>query len=304
MHKDLFFGVNGDIHACVWEPEGEPKAVVQIVHGIAEYAFRYRDFAEFLTKQGYLVVAEDHMGHGKSISDRCPQGCFSGGWFAAVADTYTLLRDTKNQYPNVPYILFGHSMGSFMVRTILQEYPDSGIAGCVICGTGWMPGLVLKLGRTVSRLICKIKGETKPNALLQKLMFGSYNNRIEESRTSYDWLSRDQEQVDAYVLDPLCGFDASAGLARDMLTGILYIQNRKNLVKMCKALPVYFIAGEADPVGDYGKGVLKAVDAFEKAGMRNVSSHLFADCRHEILNELNRKDVYNDVLMWMEKLLK
>ena len=304
MHKDLYFGVNGDIHASVWEPEGEPKAVVQIVHGIAEYALRYRDFAEFLVDHGFLVVAEDHMGHGKSISDRCPQGCFSGGWFAAVADTYALLKDTMNRYPGIPYILFGHSMGSFMVRTILQEYPDSGIAGCVICGTGWMPEVVLKAGRMISKLVCKKCGETKPNDTLQKLVFGGYNKKICEPRTNYDWLSCDQKQVDAYVADPLCGFDASAGLIRDMLTGILHIQKKENLDKMRKALPVYFIAGDEDPVGDYGKGVLKAADRFRAVGMEAVSCQLFKGCRHEILNEINNKDIYNDILSWMSSLLK
>ena len=157
MRTDFYYEsrCGGRLHGCRWTPEGEPKAVLQIVHGIAEYAQRYDDFANYLTTQGYLVVAEDHMGHGKSISQQAPQGCFPGGWEGAVADTYRLLTDTKAEFPELPYVLFGHSMGSFMARTILAIYPDSGIAAAIICGTGWQPGAVLKAGKLACKLVAK-----------------------------------------------------------------------------------------------------------------------------------------------------
>lgn len=305
MRTDFFYDScgAGKIHACCWMPEGEPKAIVQIVHGIAEFVERYDDFANFLNTQGFLVVAEDHMGHGKSITDGSIRGYFHGGWFNGVEDTYRLLRDTMQKYPGVPYILFGHSMGSFMARTILAKYPDSGISGCVICGTGWQPRAALPALIKVVEGICKKTGETNPSNFLQKLIFGGYNNRIENPRTASDWLTRDESIVDAYVADPLCGFTPACGLLRDMMKGIHYVEQPKNLQQMKKHLPVLFIAGEEDPVGPYGKGVLRATKEFEKAGMVRVSTKLYPKCRHEILNELNKQEVYDDVRRWIEACL-
>lgn len=284
-----------------WEPECEPCAVVQIVHGIAEHIERYDDFAAFLNQQGFLVVAEDHMGHGKSCGD-LPRGYFHGGWFAAVADTIQLLKITHQKYPNIPYILLGHSMGSFMARTILADYPDSGIAGCILSGTGWMPDFVLTMGKTVASIVCKTSGEEKPSNLLQNLMFGSYNKRIEHPRTAFDWLTRDEDIVDTYVSDPNCGFVASAGLCRDMLNGMQYIQKDQTLCKMNTETPVYFIAGQEDPVGHYGSGVLQASEKFVATGMKKVSTKLHPLCRHEILNELTKTEVYSDIAEWIKNI--
>ncbi len=306
MHKDIFYSScgKGKIHACRWEPEGSVKAIVQIVHGIAEYAQRYEDFACCLNRLGYLVVADDHMGHGQSIGEDTTRGYFYGGWMNAVDDTYQLLKDTKAEFPDVPYILFGHSMGSFMVRTILQRYPDSGICGCVICGTGWMPNAVLKAGHGISSLVCRMGDETKPNDMLQGIVFGGYNKRVEHPRTPSDWLNRDPKEVDKYVTDPLCGFAASAGLLRDMLGGILYIQQSDNIQRMEKSLPVYFIAGGDDPVGNYGEGVRLAAAKFKEAGMQHVSCRIYPLCRHEILNEINKQEVYEDVSQWIQTVVE
>lgn len=305
MRTDFYYEsqCGGRLHGCRWTPEGEPKAVVQIVHGIAEYVERYDGFANHLTSQGYLVVAEDHMGHGKSISEQAPQGCFPGGWEGAVADTYRLLTDTKQEFPELPYVLFGHSMGSFMARTILAKYPDSGIAAAIICGTGWQPEAVLKAGQAACKLVSKAKGENHPSRLLQAMAFGSYNKRVEHPRTACDWLSRDRKIVDAYVADPLCGFVASAGLMGAMMEGIGYIQDEKNMAAMKKDLPVFFIAGGDDPVGPYGDGVIRVADAFRKAGMEQVDVKIYPLCRHEILNEINKEEVYSDVTEWLEKML-
>ena len=305
MRTDLYFESlgGGKIHACRWAPQGEVKAIVQFVHGIAEYVERYDDFAGFLNSKGILVVAEDHMGHGKSICDVTPMGCFSGGWRAAVGDAYRLLKNTMEEFSGVPYILFGHSMGSFMARTILARYPDSGIAGAIICGSAWMPGGVIGAGKAVASLICKTKGEQNPSKLLQSMMFGSYNNKIEHPRTASDWLTRDQKIVDDYVADPLCGFIPSAGLVRDMMDGLQYVQDPRNLDAMKKDLPVFFIAGGDDPVGGYGAGVQQAAEKFKKAGMEKVDIKLYPLCRHEIHNEINNREVYYDVLNWIEKII-
>jgi len=301
MRTEYFFDScgAGQIHVFRWMPEQKPKAVLQIVHGIAEFAERYDDFAKYLNSLGYAVVAEDHMGHGKSIGEDGIRGYFHGGWFSAVADTYRLLQDTMAEFAGLPYVLFGHSMGSFMARTILAQYPDSGISAAIICGTGWQPRFALPALIKVVEFICKKTGEQNPNEQLQKMVFGSYNNKIKDPRTPYDWLTRDEVVVDVYQAHPLCGFTPACGLLRDMMKGIFYIEQPKNLARMKKHLPVLFIAGQEDPVGPYGKGVERAAKEFKKAGMVNVSVKLYPDCRHEILNELNKQEVYEQISRWL-----
>ncbi len=303
MTTDFFYPSQGagQIHAKLWAPEGQPKAVVQIIHGIAEFIERYDDFANFLVSQGIAVTAEDHMGHGQSIGEG-PRGYFEGGWFTAVDDSYQLMKLTMAKFPGVPYILLGHSMGSFMARTILCKYPGSGIAGAIISGTGWQPSFALPALIKVVELMGR-RDMTAPNETLQKTIFGGYNSHVEHPRTGSDWLTRDNAVVDAYVADPLCGFTPSSGLFRDMFTGIHYIQKPGSLEVMKKDLPVFFIAGKEDPVGSYGKGVEQAAAAFRKAGMENVSCKLYPLCRHEVLNEINKEEVYSDVLKWMEGIL-
>lgn len=285
-------------------PNGTIRGIVQIVHGIAEYVERYDHLAKALTEQGIMVVAEDHMGHGKSIGGDGIPGYFSGGWFAAVEDTYRLLTETMKEFPGVPYVLFGHSMGSFMTRTMLCMYPDCGITAVILSGTGWIGPALVNLGKFASSLVCEIAGDRNPSRLLHTLSFGSYNRKIRQPKSKYDWVTRDSSVVAAYSADPLCGYTlASAGLMRDMMTGIAYNQNSEHLARMNKDLPVWLIAGEADPVGDYGKGVLHTVEVFRKAGMEKVSVKLYPQCRHELHNELNRAEVYEDIIGWIKNYL-
>lgn len=303
--KEFTFPVRNhtQIHCCQWVPEGKPKAVIQIVHGIAEYAARYDELAKVFTDHGFVVVAEDHMGHGESISQDIPQGCVSGGWAALVSHTCRLLRMTKEQYPNLPYFIYGHSMGSFMTRTLLYTYTDLDLAGAVISGTGWMPTVVLKSGRAVCRAEGKRKGMNSTSPLINKLMFGSYNKGFDHPRTPVDWLSRDEAEVDKYIADPLCGFDASIGLAYEMLGGMLQNQDKNNLAQMPKDLPVFFVSGDQDPVGSNGKGVRQAFEAFRAAGLRDVSLKLYPGGRHEMHNEINRQELHADVLAFLDRIL-
>lgn len=305
MRSDFFYASKGagDIHACRWTPEGAPIAVLQIIHGIADFSERYDNFANYLTQLGYLVVAEDHMGHGQSINGNGVQGYFHGGWFTAVADTFELLQMIQAEYPNIPYVLFGHSMGSFMARTILCKYPNSGISAAIICGTGWQPRMMLPAIISICDSICKKTGEQVPNEMLQKVVFGSYNKKVEHPRTESDWLSRDAKVVDDYVAHPLCGFTPSCGLIRDMLKGIRYIEDPKNLSAMEKNLPVLFIGGGDDPVGSYGNGVIRTAQEFQKNGMTNVMHKIYPLCRHEILNEINKEEIYQDITSWLGKVL-
>ena len=301
MRTEYYFGSAGagKIRTCLWKPAGHPKAIVQVVHGVAEHVERYHDFARWLVARGVMVVAQDHMGHGKSVGDRGMLGHFQGGWFAVVEDTYALLRRTMEDYPGVPYILLGHAMGSIVARTILAKYSDCGISGCILCGTTWQPAPLLKAANSLCDVLCKNGGDKKPSPVLRKLLFGGYNKRVERVRTPDDWLTRDTRIIDAYHADPKCGFTATAGLYRDLLTGISFAQQQENLAAMNKELPILITSGKEDPMGAYGQGVQQTADAFRKAGAKRLSVKLYPMCRHEILNEINREDVYGDILEWI-----
>ena len=252
----------GELHCCKWDDVSEVRGVVQIVHGIAEHITRYDHVAKFLNANGFVVVGEDHMGHGGSIEGGSTQGYFDGGWDNAVADSYSLAEKTKAEYPGVPYFIYGHSMGSFLTRTILYRYPEAGFAAAILSGTGWMPVAVLKAGQAVCKLEARKVGPSGTSATVDKLMFGNYNKSYQNVRTPFDWLTRDPAVVDAYIEDPLSGFSASVGLSGAMLSGMEQNQKMGNLLKMPKNLPVLFIAGDEDPVGSNGKGVQQTAEAF------------------------------------------
>ncbi len=286
----------GQLHCCRWTPEGSPRAIVQLVHGIADYLERYDPIARYLCSQGYLVVGEDHMGHGHSRGGT--QGYFAGGWFRAVEDTHRLMQRTREEYPGVPYILFGHSMGSFMTRTILIKYSHSGPDAAVICGTCWQPLAIMPFVTAITRAYCRLFGERTPKQTLQNMVFSGYNARISHPRTPYDWVNSDDARVEEYAADPLCGFTATCGLLRDMMIGVRYIEEPENLARM-KPVPVLFIAGEEDPVGAYGKGIRNTVTAFQKAGITDITCHIYPGMRHEILNEPENQKVFTHISTWL-----
>ncbi len=302
MRTEFFYpsAGSGTIRGLRWEPEEAPRAVVQIVHGISEHIERYDAFARFLNSHGILVVAEDHMGHGGSVTEGEVKGYFTGGWFKAVQDTYRLLCNTRMEYPDVPYFILGHSMGSFMTRTLLARHPNCGISGAIISGTGWIHRALINTATAACTLVGKRQGFDTTNKALNDLVFGNYNKSVEHKRTTHDWLTRDEKIVDAYLADPMCGFDATTGLLRDMMMGLRYIQEPVHLQRMKKDLPILFIAGQDDPVGGYGKGVKQTADAFRQAGMQDVSLRLYPLCRHELLNEINKEEVYAYLLKWLD----
>lgn len=294
-----------ELHVRRCDPDGAPRGVVQIAHGIAEYAARYDDFTAFLAANGFVVVADDHLGHGQSVQSEDDLGFFAEqhGWELAVGDMRRLFELMRREFPALPYFLFGHSMGSFLSRTYLIKYPD-GLTGCVLSGTGQQPGVMVMGGKLMSAREVKKNGPRFRSLSLNKLAFGSYNKAFEPRRTDVDWLSRDNAVVDQYVADPLCGFVATAKLMNDMMGGIEYNQKAENLARMNKALPVYFMSGDMDPVGANGKGVRQAAESFKKAGMQDVTVKLYPQGRHEMLNELNKQEVYADVLAWIESKVK
>ena len=289
------------VHVQEWVPEGQPRAVVQLVHGIAEHVSRYDPFARFLTAHGYYVCGDDHLGHGKTASNPEELGytCERDGWTHMVDDLYALRRLTGEKYPGIPYLLLGHSMGSFLSRTYLIRYPGT-VDACALSGTGQQAPALVSFGTLFAKLERARLGSHGRSGLIQKLCFGAYNNQFKPVRTPNDWISRDKAVVDAYNADPFCQFWPTVTLFGDMMDGIRLITDPSNLAKMDQSTPVYFFAGARDPVGDSGKGVQKAYQSFLDAGCQDVSIHLYPNGRHEILNELNREEVYADLLTWME----
>lgn len=288
----------GSLCTYRWEPSDKPVGVVQIVHGIAEYAARYEEFAQFLTEKGFLVVAEDHMGHGHSVGGM--PLWFSGGWTTAVDDVYALTERTRAEFPDLPYFMFGHSMGSFLTRTLLYRYPQAGLCGAILCGTAWQPLPVLCAGRALCALERRRVGAKGHSKLLTKLIFGAYNAKFPDAKTPHDWICTRREVVDRYAADPLCGGEATVGLSGDMLGGMAENQKRKNLNAMPQELPVLFLAGKSDPVGNMGKGVRKTAERFRASGMRDVTLRLY-EGRHEILNEPVRETVRNDIWEFLQR---
>lgn len=290
------------IHALKCVPDSKPRAVVQIAHGIAEHIERYRPFMEFLANNGFVVAGNDHLGHGKSIRVPAEQGFFAekDGWWRVVDDMDKLHDIMSKAYPELPYVLFGHSMGSFLTRTYLIKHPDKYDA-VILSGTGHQsPALVLG-GNAAASVMAKLNGVMGDGAKLDSLAFGTYLSKIENPRTKFDWLSRDAEQVDKYIADPLCGFVGKIGLYRDMMQGIKFITDKKNIAQMNKEKPVYFMSGDGDPVGDYGNGVERAYKAFCDAGLHDVFMRLYPGGRHEMLNETNKEQVYQDILNWLNE---
>lgn len=295
------------IHACKWggNTVGKPKGVIQIAHGMAEHIERYSDFAHFLVEHGFVVYGNDHRGHGKTIRNSEEYGFFAeeNGFEKAVDDVKELSLIIKKEYPDVPIILLGHSMGSFIARRYIQLYDDL-LFAVILSGTGGDPGLVGKIGVFLARMEIKKNGKQKPSPFLHKLVFGSYNRSFQPEKTEFDWLSSSEEVVEKYIGDPLCGEVCSAGFFLDLFEGLQLIHKRENVMKTRKDLPIYLFSGDKDPVGGKnGKGVLDVYEKYKEIGMEDVTCKLYQDGRHEMLNEVNKKEVYQDVLQWINQRL-
>ena len=293
------------IHARICTPDGTPKGIVQIAHGIAEHIDRYEDFMRFLAENGFVAVGNDHLGHGKSAASPDEQGIFADedGWNYVVEDMKKLREKVREQYPDLPYVFFGHSMGSFLTRTFLIKYPALYDAA-ILSGTGHQSAALINGGYLAAQLMTRKNGPRSSGQALNDMAFGSYCKRIENPRTPFDWLSRDNETVDRYIADPLCGCVSKTSLYRDMMGGLKFLTSQKNINKMNRNAPVYFMSGAEDPVGDYGKGVEKAYKAFCNAGLTDVMIRLYPGGRHEMLNEINRDEVKQDILNWLNDRIK
>ena len=290
------------IHALEWAPEGPPRGIVHLVHGISEHIGRYDETARFLAEHGFLVCGEDHLGHGRTVTDGS-YGFFApeNGWTLAARDVRALRKLEGARHPNLPYFLLGHSMGSFLTRTYLILWPGT-VSGAVLMGTGQEPAPLVALGKRISALECRRLGPRGVSPLVHTLSLGAYNRRFRPSRTPSDWLSRDPAEVDAFLADPLCQSRPTVSLFRDMMGGLQLIARRDQLARMDPSVPVCFLSGQEDPVGGMGRGVEQVVRMFQDAGCRDLSLHLYPGARHELFHEQNRREVWADLLDWLEDL--
>ncbi len=309
--KSFTFSTSDNFKICCnrWIPDNDVKikGIVQLHHGMAEHCLRYDRFASILAENGYVVNSYDLRGHGKtaelSVSNK--SGMFGkladkNGFNLVVNDLNEIIQNVKNDYPDVPVILFGHSFGSFISQSYIEKHSEN-INGVILAGTaGPRPVLI-----TFAKIICGITkffcGKNKVVSFLSKLFFGTYLNRIENPENEYDWLSKDKMIISLYDADEWCGIPLTTSFYYDMMYGLKKIHLKKNMKKIKKDLPVYIIYGEEDPVGDYGKTVKALYDIYLKNGMSKVEIKSYPTDRHEILNEDDKENVEKDILNWLNK---
>lgn len=304
------------VRALMWEPDevasgGEaPRGLVQIVHGMSEHVERYEGFASFLCEQGFAVCANDHIGHGKSVSSAEDLGHMplEVGEDVLVADVQTLRelalerlsQRCDMRVSGIPYVIFGHSMGSFITRVFLTRHAF-GVRAAVLCGTGHQPRPLSAAGKALTGSLAKKHGERYVSELVDGMGAGGYGRSIKDAETNLDWIATDPEVVAEYQRDPLCGQKFTVG-AYHVLTSLVSDATDLRLARRVPhALPLLFVSGDQDPVGECGAGVHRAAEMYRKAGVESVTEKLYPGMRHEILNEPVKGEVHRDVLAWLER---
>ena len=307
MQESFYFtsSTKEKIHARIWKNDNikEYRGIVQLVHGMQEYIGRYDEFAQVLANNSYIVVGHDHLGHGDTAMKDEDFGYFAkkDGWNSLAKDVHILQNKIAKEYPNLQYFIFGHSMGSLVVRTYLTEYQDK-LAGVILSGTsGQKSGLLV--GQILTKFIMFFRGDRYRSSLLEYLITGSFNKKFKPNRTKADWTTRDEEVVNKYQKDPKCGFNFTTNGYLNLLKGSYYLSKQKNINKTLN-VPILLISGDKDPVGGMGKGVIRVMNMLEKAGLNKVTIRLFKDARHELLNETNKGEVYYVIFNWLNAMLE
>lgn len=301
-HSTLSNESGTDLFICKWLPSSDTsiKGVVQIAHGMAEWSGRYESFAESLTNRGYLVYANDHRGHGKTAKSLDLIGYTGTDGFNGMArDLNLITHSIKLENPGLPIFIFGHSMGSFLAQRYISNW-GSNLKGVILSGSNGKRGIDLDLGIHIARFQVMIKGAKAKSILLDLLSFGSFNSSFEPTRTKFDWLSRDPDEVDKYIDDPYCGAVFTTSFFYDFFRGIKHLYDTKTIKSIPKGLSVFIFSGEMDPVGELGKGPLKLAQYYRNLGLTDVSLKLYTEGRHEMLHEINHDEVMQDVINWLD----
>lgn len=287
------------IHGIQWAPSGEVKAFIQVTHGMVDHIGRYEAFAKRMNEAGIAVIGHDHLGHGLTARPgTLGQFAEADGAAHVLEDIRRIAEYAKRQYPGVPHILLGHSMGSFFGRRFITLHGDM-LQGAIFMGTGSQSTLMLKLALFVVKRAAAKEGRTFCSEKLHQMVLGNYNKSFESGKTEHQWLSRDEKENRKYEADPYCSFKFSNGAYEDFFQVMYEVKAEKEFSQIPKELPVLFVSGEKDPVGENGKGVKRACDSLKKYGLTKVELKLYPEARHELLNELNREEVCQDIAKWV-----
>lgn len=292
-----------EIHYHAWLPEGTPRAVLVLFHGMLEHSARYADFAAALNAQGIAVYAQDHLGHGESVHPENPRGHFAdcGGNGFVIRDCLHMLELAHAAHPKAPLFLMGHSMGSFLTRQLLHQFTLPALSGVILMGSGHQARAAVRLAHAVTGAVARHKGTRHKSDILYKLILGSNNRRCHPHRSNFDWLSRLPENADAFAADPLIADNFTAQAYHDMLGGMLTNYDPRRLAALDTSIPILILSGDADPIGEYGKGVRRLLSDYQALGYNDATMILYEGARHELLNETNRDQVTTDILNWMEQ---
>ncbi len=293
------------IHAIRWIPDGQPIAILQIIHGMQEFIDRYDEFANYMADNGIMVIGNDHLGHGGSISERVPFGYFCKNDPATVIlrDAHRLKKMTQEDYPGIPVVLMGHSFGSFVAREYLTRY-GTGIKAAIIQGTGMTPAGTLKGGKGMAAFIGALFGEKHRSNFLNNTCFKTYLSKIPDAKTKFDWLSHNDESIQKYINDPRDNFIFTVNGFETMFEIISRVQDTGKMEDIPKKLPILLTAGKEDPVGNYGAGVEELYRIYkDQIGLVNVELKLYDGMRHELQQEIGREKVFADQLEWIKKVI-
>ncbi|HOJ08980.1 MAG TPA: lysophospholipase [Clostridiales bacterium] len=299
------FYINGyaskDIYVYSWNDCCKPRAVIQVFHGMAEHAGRYGRFASYMNSKGFAVYANDHRGHGKTAGKLEEVGYIGeDGFNRIVEDEYIITKKIKEIHPDIPIIILGHSFGSFVAQEYIIKYGES-ISGTILSGSSMTKGSEVAVGKIIAAISRNVFGDRKKAYLLNKLSFGSYNKMIKNPVSPFSWLSRDEAEVKKYDEDPYCGKVFTAGFYYYFFEGLAKLYCDERLGSIPYELPLLIISGDQDPVGKYGSGVKKLYENYKSIGMRNIEIKLYQGARHEILNEINRDEVMEDISAWINR---
>ena len=291
-----------DIFLRLWDNVKNPKGIVQIFHGMAEHSERYNEFADFLNSNGYIVCADDHRGHGKSLINGKVKGYIGENGFYKIVEDEKIITDIiKKEHEGLPLYIFAHSFGSFIGQEYITKYSRE-ISGIILSGSAKQDGIDIKFGGFLAKLQNMIYQDKVEAKLIDKLSFGAFNNKVENRKTQFDWLSRNEAEVQKYIKDENCGFISPINFYYNMFNGLNNLYQKEKLFNIDLELPILVFSGDEDPVGKYGKSVEKLYNQYKSLGIKYVQIKLYEGGRHELLNEINKDEVYEFVYNWINKI--